>query len=59
MRAIAGKYWHQSLEGDVPVRINKAILDYDQIIILGPTFPHEVVGFSRRSEVSFPWDFRS
>src|SRR4051812_9570598 len=28
---------------DVPVEINKLVYDYDQIIIIGPVFPHEVV----------------
>ncbi|MEO8394353.1 MAG: lactate racemase domain-containing protein, partial [Chloroflexota bacterium] len=40
--------------GEVPVRINKRIKDYDQIIILGPTFPHEVVGFSGGAKYLFP-----
>jgi len=31
---------------DVPVTINRMLFDYDQVIICGPTFPHEVVGFS-------------
>jgi nickel-dependent lactate racemase len=31
---------------EVPVRINRLVLDYDVIIICGPVFPHEVVGFS-------------
>ena len=34
------------LVGDVPVRINRHIYDYDHILILGPSFPHEVAGFS-------------
>lgn len=54
LRAIAGDTWHPSLAGDVPVRINKAALEYDQIIILGPTFPHEVVGFSGGVKYLFP-----
>src|SRR3954454_19251265 len=29
---------------DVPVEINKLVFNYDQIIIAGPVFPHEVVG---------------
>jgi nickel-dependent lactate racemase len=36
------------------VRINRRALDYDQIIILGPTFPHEVVGFSGGAKYLFP-----
>jgi len=42
------------LEMDVPVSLNKLILDYDQIIILGPVFPHEVVGFSGGNKYFFP-----
>jgi nickel-dependent lactate racemase len=54
VKSIAGKYWHPSLGGDVPVRINASALEYDQIIILGPTFPHEVVGFSGGAKYLFP-----
>ena len=39
---------------DVPVRLNKIIFDYDQIIICGPVFPHEVVGFSGGNKYFFP-----
>jgi nickel-dependent lactate racemase len=39
---------------DVPVRLNKLILDYDQLIICGPVFPHEVVGFSGGTKYFFP-----
>ena len=39
---------------DVPVALNKLIFDYDQIIICGPTFPHEVVGFSGGNKYLFP-----
>lgn len=31
---------------ETPVRLNRAISDYDLIVICGPVFPHEVVGFS-------------
>lgn len=54
VKEIAGAAWHETLGGDVPVRINKRIQDYDQIIILGPTFPHEVVGFSGGAKYLFP-----
>ena len=30
----------------VPVQINARIQDYDVLLVLGPVFPHEVVGFS-------------
>jgi nickel-dependent lactate racemase len=39
---------------DVPVSLNKLILDYDQIVICGPVFPHEVVGFSGGNKYFFP-----
>ena len=39
---------------DVPVRLNKLICDYDQIIVSGPVFPHEVAGFSGGNKYFFP-----
>lgn len=54
VQALAGDFWHPSLGGDVPVRINKMVMDYDCILILGPTFPHEVVGFSGGAKYLFP-----
>ncbi len=39
---------------DVPVALNRRILDYDLLIICGPTFPHEVVGFSGGNKYLFP-----
>jgi nickel-dependent lactate racemase len=39
---------------DVPVEINKLVFDYDQVIIIGPVFPHEVVGFSGGNKYLFP-----
>ena len=54
VREIAGDHWHPSLPDQVDVRINKAALAYDQILILGPTFPHEVVGFSGGAKYLFP-----
>ena len=39
---------------DVPVHINRRLFDYDQIIIVGPVFPHEVVGFSGGNKYLFP-----
>ena len=41
-------------EMEVPVTINKAVFSYDQIIIIGPVFPHEVVGFSGGNKYLFP-----
>jgi len=42
------------LSMDVPVRLNRLILDYDIVVICGPTFPHEVVGFSGGNKYFFP-----
>ena len=39
---------------DVPITINKMLWEYDQVIICGPTFPHEVVGFSGGNKYFFP-----
>ena len=41
-------------ELEVPVEINKRVLNYDQIVIIGPVFPHEVVGFSGGNKYLFP-----
>jgi len=42
------------LEREVVVSLNKLIFDYDQILICGPVFPHEVVGFSGGNKYLFP-----
>ena len=42
------------LRESVKIRLNKLIFDYDQIIICGPVFPHEVVGFSGGNKYFFP-----
>jgi lactate racemase len=42
------------LNEPVPVRLNRLVLDYDQIIICGPVFPHEVAGFSGGNKYFFP-----
>jgi nickel-dependent lactate racemase len=39
---------------EVDVAINKLIFDYDEFFILGPIFPHEVVGFSGGHKYIFP-----
>ncbi len=54
IKQIAGAHWHASLPSEVNIRINKAALEYDHIIILGPTFPHEVAGFSGGAKYLFP-----
>jgi nickel-dependent lactate racemase len=47
---ISGGLMHEAVE----VRINRLIFDYDQVVICGPTFPHEVVGFSGGNKYFFP-----
>lgn len=42
------------LARDVQVSLNRLIFDYDQILICGPVFPHEVVGFSGGNKYLFP-----
>lgn len=39
---------------DLPVSLNKLILEYDQLLICGPVFPHEVAGFSGGNKYFFP-----
>jgi nickel-dependent lactate racemase len=54
VKQISGASWHSSLPERVDVRINQRVLDYDHILILGPTFPHEVVGMSGGAKYFFP-----
>ena len=54
IRALAGAHWHASLPTQVQIRLNRAALEHDHIVILGPTFPHEVVGFSGGAKYLFP-----
>ena len=54
VQAIAGDHWHPTLGGDVDVLINRAVPEADHVVILGPTFPHEVAGFSGGTKYYFP-----
>lgn len=38
----------------VDVTINRLALEYDLLLIVGPTFPHEVVGYSGGNKYLFP-----
>ena len=38
----------------VRVSINRMVFDYEKLLIIGPTFPHEVVGFSGGTKYLFP-----
>lgn len=42
------------LRQDVPVQLNRMILEHDHLLICGPVFPHEVVGFSGGNKYFFP-----
>jgi nickel-dependent lactate racemase len=39
---------------EVPVEISSTVFDYDELVICGPVFPHEVVGFSGGNKYLFP-----
>ena len=39
---------------EVVVRLNKMVIEHDLVIICGPVFPHEVVGFSGGNKYFFP-----
>ena len=42
------------LKQNVPVALNRLLVDYDHVLICGPVFPHEVVGFSGGTKYLFP-----
>ena len=55
---IAAEEIHRLTNGlfslEVPIEVNRRLFDYDQLIIIGPVFPHEVVGFSGGNKYLFP-----
>ena len=48
--ALSGGLLHEP----VPVRVNRLVLEHDAVLIAGPVFPHEVVGFSGGNKYLFP-----
>jgi len=38
----------------VPVALNRAVIEHDVSLVVGPVFPHEVVGFSGGNKYFFP-----
>ena len=50
MRELSGGDWREGLE----ISINRRILDYDRLLVLGPIYPHEIAGFSGRGKYLFP-----
>ena len=45
-----GRFRHQPVE----VRLNRAVVEHDVTLVVGPVFPHEVVGFSGGNKYLFP-----
>jgi nickel-dependent lactate racemase len=43
-----------ALDTRVPIKINKLVIESDLVLIIGPVFPHEVVGFSGGTKYLFP-----
>ncbi len=39
---------------EVPIRVNRKLLEYDRVLLMGPVFPHEVAGFSGGHKYIFP-----
>ena len=42
------------MSGDVPVLLNRAVVDHDIALVVGPVLPHEVVGMSGGNKYFFP-----
>jgi lactate racemase len=42
------------LSRDVPVALNRLVIEYEHVLVCGPVFPHEVVGFSGGTKYLFP-----
>jgi len=50
VRAISGG----RLATGVDVRINRMVVEHDHVLVCGPVFPHEVVGYSGGNKYFFP-----
>src|SRR5215471_19120854 len=53
-RQEAARLTDDLLVDEVPVTLNRLIFEYDQLMICGPVFPHEVAGFSGGAKYLFP-----
>lgn len=42
------------LKEEVKIEVNRELLRHDLVVVLGPVFPHEVVGFSGGAKYIFP-----
>lgn len=45
---------NELLTDEIPVRVNRLILEYDLLVVIGPVFPHEVIGMSGGWKYFFP-----
>jgi lactate racemase len=52
--AEAARLTEGRLTGEVPVRLNSLVDDYDVMLLCGPVFPHEVAGYSGGAKYLFP-----
>nr|WP_202888722.1 lactate racemase domain-containing protein [Kribbella solani] len=52
--ARVGEISAEMLRDEVPVRLNRAVVEHDVALVVGPVFPHEVVGFSGGNKYFFP-----
>jgi lactate racemase len=52
--ATIGQLTGGRLRQEVRVALNRLVVEYDHILICGPVFPHEVVGFSGGTKYLFP-----
>ena len=52
--AVLAQLSDNRLSEPVQVRLNQAVVDSDVTLVIGPVFPHEVVGFSGGNKYLFP-----
>ena len=45
---------HGTIDRDVKIEVNRLAMEYDRVIVLGPVFPHEVMGYSGGTKYFFP-----
>jgi len=50
IRALTGGLFGE----DIPVSINRAVLEYDHVVIVSPVVPHEAMGFAGGNKYFFP-----
>ena len=50
IRTLTGGLFDQ----DIPVSINRAVLEYDHVLIVSPVVPHEAMGFAGGNKYFFP-----